>query len=522
MEKKLIKYVILFCATMYATTSLFAQSLSSYEQKRYDLASQTATAIIMEVPELGIMMGMSVKKTDFADKYEELYFFENLIESVGLSALYAGNGDYQSLKVKEIYRTWTEKRRAIDKYRTPADTKRENERKKKKEEALPERGTKALLIHSVKKDFEKWASKGEFEKTEELMERLRVQGPQIFDSICYLYTCGRWSVAFSTEASNYELKYDADAEIYNMDFTYGSNKNPKTIVGKASVPISFARDGRIYRNEIAVTSLRIVDRIIVLGGMSVIYHLDNNQYVANFRFDSIPGERPLSICFSEIGYTGNVPIELLSHCMNPNEYLKSMEREAFINDSINKRERFVKDSIEKRERFIRDSISQRERFVRDSITQRERFVRDSIKKRNEEIRESNYRYSKWIESYENHIERYYSYRGLAHRLIHMDGKVKKCSLEENVLTLNCGKKTYRGVFSSENVKNDIGLIYQPTNGKYEIRNVVANEDGSLVIYQYINSREQCHFVFLIVKNDNAVYEINESVQNKLKGAGLIK
>lgn len=518
-----MKKAIFFLALTLIVGESIAQNLSQYEQKRYDLAAQTATEIVMEVPELAITLGMSVKKTDFTNKYEEMDFFEGLIQSVGVFAVYNSNADYQSYKVKEIYKTWIEKRRVIDKTKTKADEQRENERKKKTEETLPERGTKALLLYSVKKDFEKWAVKGEFEKTDELMERMRILGPHIFDSICLLYTCGKWSVALSTEAVDYNLKYDADEEVYRMEFTYGGRDNPQTIIGKASVPIVYARDGRTRRP--AVSSLRIVNNQIIPKEFQINYYMPeapDEEYPAKFHFDSIPGEKPLIVCFSELGFTGNVPIELLSHCMNPSEYLKAEERETFVKDSIAKRERFVRDSIKKRELFVKDSIERRERFVSDSIAKRERFVRDSINQRNEEIRKSNNRYYDWLTSFEKHIERYFSYRGLAHRLINMDGKIKKCSFEEKVLILKCGKKKYSGIFAANNVKNDMGLIYQTTNGRNVIRNIVANEDGSLVIYQYIDSREGCIFVFLIDKNTSEIYEINDSVQKKLKEAGLIK
>ena len=507
-----------------SSTSLFAQNLSPYEQKRYDLAAQTATEIIIEVPDLAISMGLSgVKKEDVTNKYEEMDFWEGLIQAVGISAVYAGSADYQSYTVKEIYKTWTEKRRQLDKTRTKADEQREQARRNQKEIILPPRGTKALLLHSIKKDFSKWAEKGEFEKTSELMIRYKDHGAHVFDSICLLYTCGKYSVAFSTEATDIKsLQYDADNETYAMEFMYGENANPRTIIGKASVPIAFAKWKRY--DDLTVSSLRIVDGLIIPKEIQVVFRNDNTweRFTAVFEFDSMPIENPLNVCFSEIGFNENVPVELLSHCINPGEKLKTQKREAFVKDSIEKRERFVRDSIEKRERFVKDSIEKRMRFVRDSIAQRERFVKDSIKMRNEEISKSNYRYYKWLTSYEKHIESYYSYRGIAHRLVDMDGKIKKCSFEGNILTLKSGKNQYVGIFSSENVKNDIGLVYQQSNGWDEIRTVVANEDGSLVIYQYINSLEKCSYVFLIVKKENAVYEISESVQNKLKDARLIK
>ncbi len=336
MEKKLIKLVILFCATMYATTSLFAQSLSPYEQKRYDLANQTATEIIMEVPELGIMMGMSVKKTDFEDKYEEMDFFENLIESVGMSAIYAGSVDYQSYKVKEIYKTWTERRRELDKTRTKADEEREIERKKKKEIVLPQRGTKARLLHSIKEDFEKWAEKGEFEKTSELMVRYRDYGINIFDSICLLYTCGKYSIALSTEATDIDMKYDADEESYTMTFIYGERNASKTIIGKGAVPIAFAKKQQF--ENLVVTALRIVDGLIIPKEIQITFGNDetNERFTSTFFFDSIPGEKQLTVCFSEIRFDGNVPAELLTHCINPGILYnkKKTEHENYVNASI--------------------------------------------------------------------------------------------------------------------------------------------------------------------------------------------
>ena len=126
-----MKKAIFFLALTLIVGESIAQNLSQYEQKRYDLAAQTATEIVMEVPELAITLGMSVKKTDFTNKYEEMDFFEGLIQSVGVFAVYNSNADYQSYKVKEIYKTWIEQRRVIDKTKTKADEQRENERKKK-------------------------------------------------------------------------------------------------------------------------------------------------------------------------------------------------------------------------------------------------------------------------------------------------------------------------------------------------------------------------------------------------------
>ena len=533
--KKLAKeFIVLISVLLYSTTTLFAQTLSTYEQKRYDLAAQTATEIIAEVPELGLALGMSVKRTDFTNKYEEMDFFEGLIESVGAAAVYSGNTDYQSYKVKEIYKNWMEKRRTLDRTMTKADEQRANNRKKKNEQVFPERGTKALLLYSVKKDFEKWAVKDEFEKTDELMERMRVYGPHIFDSICYLYTCGKWSVAFSTEATDYSLKYDADLEVYRMEFIYGSNNNTKTIVGKAPVPISYARDGRT--KDIAVSSLRIVNGLIIPREVSVKYYLpelSSEEYLAKFRFDSIPGENPLIVCFSELGYTEKVPIELFSHCMNPGEYFKEREREAFVMDSLEKRERFIRDSIETRRRFVKDSIEKRERFVRDSLLQRERFIQDSIKhaqdsikRLNNEIRESNNRYSMWLKSYEQqYVTWSYGYPRYVEKTRNVDGTIKKCSIDGNVLTLKCGKKEFSGTFSTDNVKTDMGRIYNQTGGGTshgDYKYVTANEDGTLVIYQFGNIERKSKFVFLIVKSQNEVYEIKGSTQKKLKEIGLIK
>lgn len=537
--KNSVRIVAMISMLLSASASLFAQNLSPYEQKRYDLAAQTATEIIMEVPDLVIMLGMSVKQSDFANKYEEMDFFEGLIQTVGVSAVYTSNSDYQSFRVKEIYRIWTEKRRQLDKTRTKADEQREQARRNQTENSLPPRGTKALLLHSIKKDFEKWVVKGEFEKTDELLERMRVYGPHIFDSICYLYTCGKWSVALSTEAADIELKYNADEEVYTMTFSYGDKNNTKTVLGKAPVPISFARNQKA--DNIVISSLRIVHGMVIPDEIQVsffshhspsqqyagniAYMMDggtNDEYVAVFRFDSIPGEKPLNVCFSEIGYEGKVPIELLSHCMNPNEYLKALKRDAFVKDSVAKRKRFVRDSIEKRERFVKDSIEKRQRFVRDSIAQRERFVIDSIKNRNREIQESNYRYSTWLESFEQYVEHsYLPYIGDIYKLTNTDGKVKKCSFDGDVLTLKCGKKTYSGMFSAKNVKTDMGEVYRQDNGRRsETRNVVANEDGTLVIYRFATIVYD--FVILIDRNNVEVYEISDSVKKKLKNAKLIK
>ncbi len=350
--KKAIKYVILFCATMYATTSLFAQSLSPYEQKRYDLANKTATELIMEIPELGIMMGGSVKKSDFADKYEEMDFFENLIESVGMSAIYAGSVDYQSYKIKEIYKTWTEKRREIDKTRTKTDEQRALARKKKKESSLPKRGTKALLLNSIKKDFERWAEKGEFEKTSELMVRYRDYGIHIFDSLCLLYTCGKNSVVFSTEATDIDTKYDADEEVYTMKFIYGDRNKPKTIVGKGAVPISFAKKQQF--EDLSITSLRIVGGLVIPKEIQITFGNDetNEHFTSTFLFDSLPGEKQLTVCFSEIGFNGKAPAELLSHCINPGVLYKKKkaEHDNYVNASIDS---IVSEYIKVKDHYLR-------------------------------------------------------------------------------------------------------------------------------------------------------------------------
>lgn len=524
MEKKLIKCTLLLCAAVFISTPLFAQKLSTYEQKRYDLAAQTATEIIMEVPDLAIAMGLSgVKKEEFTNKYEEMDFFEGLIQAVGVSVVYAGSADYQSYKVKEIYKTWTEKRRELDKTRTKADEQREQTRRHQEEDILPPRGTKALLLHSIKKDFSKWAEKGEFEKTSELMIRYRDYGAHVFDSICLLYTCGKYSVAFSTEATDIKsLQYDADNETYTMEFTFGENSNPRTITGKASVPIAFAKRKRY--EDMSVSSLRIVDGLIVPKEIQVVFLNDETweRFNATFSFDSIAREKSLIVCFSEIGFNENVPVELLSHCINPGEKLKAEKREIFVKDSIAKRERFVRDSIEKRERFIKDSIETRQRFVRDSIAQRERFIIDSIAQRNKEIREANYRYSTWLKSFEQNVDHSYSpyIGGEIYKLINMDGKIKKCSFEGNILTMKCGKKTFSGRFSKKTVKTDMGEVYQQSDDYHKKRMTIANEDGTLVIHTF--ATQAYDFAILIDRNNVKVYEISDSVVKKLKDAGLLK
>jgi len=508
-----------------ASNSLFAQKLSPYEQKRYDLAAQTATEIIMEVPDLAIMMGLSgVKKEDFTNKYEEMDFFEGLIQAVGISAVYAGSADYQSYKVKDIYKTWTEKRRDLDKTRTKADEQREQARKTQTDNGLPPRGTKALLLHSIKKDFAKWAEKGEFEKTSELMVRYRDYGIHVFDSICLIYTCGKYSVAFSSEATDIKsLQYDADNETYTMEFTYGENSNPRTIIGKAAVPISFAKRKRY--EDLVVSSLRVVDGLIVPREIQIVFLNDEwEQYTATFVFDSLSKEKPLNVCFSEIGFEGNVPVELLSHCINPGEKLKTQKREAFVKDSIVKRARFVRDSIRKREQFVKDSIERRERFVRDSIAERVRFVRDSIQERKRIIEAADSRYSTWLRSFEQNVEHsYLPYIGDIWKLTNIDGKIMKCSFEGDVLTLKCGKKTFSGRFSSKNVKTEIGEVYQQKNGwewDRTKRNTIANEDGTLVIHRF--ATHAYDFVILIDRNNVEVYEISDSVRKKLKDTSLIR
>ena len=132
MEKTIIKFVIVFSLLSCLLFPAYAQnnSLSSYEQKRYDLANNTLASMGEEDPSIALtfalILSQKVKQDGpFADFMSEVYFVEEFIEAIGLGVSFMGVDDLvgyvQKKSFMQIYNMWKQERNALDKMRTISD-----------------------------------------------------------------------------------------------------------------------------------------------------------------------------------------------------------------------------------------------------------------------------------------------------------------------------------------------------------------------------------------------------------------
>ncbi len=337
-KTRIIKIAAVCCALFVMAKTVSAQQLSTYEQKRYNLAKETikqmADKFGDERDAFLLLFGLNMfaesgkSNEDSKSKLEELYTAEELIESAssGSSSFWgddlAKNYEYMST-IYDIYRSWKNKRKELDQTRTKADIDREYQLR-------PTDGTIDKMISVVRIEFCNWAKRGKYEKTVDYQNRLNTQGIAVFDSICDAYTTVK--MCMSSPASKVvEEHYDPDKEQYIVTFAYGD----ESYKGRISAVCSVSPDeARAYKLG-TVTKMRVDGKWLVpaeseydninlvesLRGYTKWERENRKTYYFKTVFTTTAKTTPLRICFKDIKFGYNeISDELKNHCFTNDEY----------------------------------------------------------------------------------------------------------------------------------------------------------------------------------------------------------
>ena len=112
---KRIKKIIILVGLLFCFQQPFiAQTLSTYEQKRYDLASATVKSMIETDASLAIAIALAADKyrSDLTsemrdDKYIEMDFAESLIQALGTGTSFMGVDTWQDYYLKQFERYYS-------------------------------------------------------------------------------------------------------------------------------------------------------------------------------------------------------------------------------------------------------------------------------------------------------------------------------------------------------------------------------------------------------------------------------
>lgn len=336
MEKKLIRIFVVFCiVTGFATKSL-AQSLSTYEQKRYELADNTISAMAEEDASIALVWSMLrsqyiEENGPFEDFMSDVYFTESIIEAIGLGTSFMGTDSWaeyaQKQEFKRLYQSWKTQRDVLDRQRTAADI--EHERRLKTTSKEPRGGTVEDLSFTLKKEFDKWMKKGKYEKTKEYEHRLNTKGIEYFDSLCFELSNKVW---LRSEYEKSDAQYDADREVYSFILTYGDSVvGRKQIIGECNMPVEIAKS--YEAKKMVLTEAQVVEGLVVPKRVSFWIKSKNIYRIYDFVFPDLPNATPLNICVNNTIFNlkGNVDT-LRNHCFSlNNHYLqqKDLNRNLF-------------------------------------------------------------------------------------------------------------------------------------------------------------------------------------------------
>lgn len=231
-----------FVVSVLMTVNVFAQStnMTPYEMKRDQLVNEgllklmntlssydkTLFALGMENvlkdahEEGDIFTEMAIKENiliKLCDLGEGLQTEANLMaDSFDIRDVYTGQ---MLLAWQDIGQWYIEERIKLEDDKTDIDIQRENERARKT--GIP--GVK----QRVKRDYLRWAKKGEFEKTNAYNERLSQRGNHIFDSLCFIH----FNEALKSEMRFMSIgQYDADREGLPLCLYYGDEEKKHAYV----------------------------------------------------------------------------------------------------------------------------------------------------------------------------------------------------------------------------------------------------------------------------------------------------
>ena len=244
MKKALFYFA--FVVALFLGINTYAQDiveLSPYEQKREQLITQAMEKLMntmsaYDKAQFSINLMNAIREAhEEGDRFQEMVISENilflfcdigeglqteanlLVNSFDLSDVYFG----ESLQEwKEIGKWYKQERIKIDQSKTADDIEREHIHAEFMGNSPGIQGVK----QRVRREFLRWARKGEFEKTVAYNERLSQKGAEVFDSLCFVH----FNAMVNSELHKKGGEYDADKEGYDVRFYYGEEGDELSFV----------------------------------------------------------------------------------------------------------------------------------------------------------------------------------------------------------------------------------------------------------------------------------------------------
>ncbi len=530
---KIFRIATAICALFIIAKSASAQQLSTYEQKRYNLAKETINKMgdqlgyekdgFLALVALNIA-GETMANGDFKSKLEEMYYIEELITlaGTGSSSFYgddiARNLTY-SYRLKDIYYSWKEQRKAIDKTRTQADIDREYKIK-------PTTGTIDQMISLVRIEFGKWAKRGTYEKTIDYQNRLNTYGIVKFDSICNVII-GKDLWRTSPAYKVIEEHYDPDKEQYIATIAYGDD----SYKGKLSLTCKVSPDKAPYYRIGDVTKMRVDGKWLVpTTSEGVRYNRDGHIDVyMKTTFTTNAATIPLRICFNDIKFGYNeISDELKKHCFTSGELQAKFDTLYSLKKNLKSRLQILRLSIYWGPDFEKKFNSYAANSVYDQKNYGYKEIQNLL---NEDYVTSRNKYVISRNTYENtlhsiseiidnaELELYDLMTTSYLRGIGANGTyyiIKKASIDNNQITFDVPQKgQVQGLFYKNKLKNSNGELYAGVK-KNDVR---CTEDQTLMLLRR-DSYESSYIMLIVNKMD--VYILSPKVCKQLYKHGIFQ
>lgn len=190
----MLKHFIIIISISLFTLSARAQSQTQYEKRCYSLTVQF-------LEKLGVDKSLLKKN----------------INPTGLEILLTTSRISEKLNTESglmLFEAYKRQLKEAEKLKTSLDFQRE---KRKKETDLKKSPTDyAQIKNDIKKEYDKWLQKSEFEKNEEYQNRIKNSSSEAFDSICFKDISNK--IKQKDFLANF-LKYNAEAEKFGIEIS---------------------------------------------------------------------------------------------------------------------------------------------------------------------------------------------------------------------------------------------------------------------------------------------------------------
>lgn len=210
---------------------------------------------------------------------------------------------------------------------------------------------------------------------------------------------------------------------------------------------------------------------------------------------------------------GDVKDETTNDCQTKSEQV-SIDNKAYKKDEIVNKKQVTSGNKTQNTNTAKNSNNKknRENYVQDSIKKeqdrQEKIKQDSIRKaREEHERQLNNANKKITDELNLCINN------------KPNKKIKKSSVEGNVIVFKTKDTEFKGVFRKDHLKNSMGYVYNDI--PFSTRNnskALSNETGDLILFKF--EKESKQYVYLICKKNGQIQEVYELTKSALKDLPL--